>query len=54
MRLLHKGHSDSLNVQGAYLHIASDLLGSIGTILAGVVIFLTAWNVVDAIISVII
>ena len=54
MRLLHKGHNDSLNVRGAYLHIVSDLLGSIGAILAGVVIFLTAWNVVDAIISVII
>jgi cobalt-zinc-cadmium efflux system protein len=54
MRLLHGGHNHSLNVRGAYLHVISDLLGSIGAILAGVVIFVTGWNVVDAIISVVI
>jgi cobalt-zinc-cadmium efflux system protein len=54
MRLLHEGHTHSLNVRGAYLHVIGDLLGSIGAILAGVVIFLTGWNVVDAVISVVI
>jgi cobalt-zinc-cadmium efflux system protein len=54
MRLLHEGHSHSLNVRGAYLHVISDLLGSIGAILGGVIIFVTGWNVVDAVISVVI
>lgn len=54
MRLLREGHRHSLNVRGAYLHIISDLLGSIGAILAGVIIFFTGWFVVDAIISVVI
>lgn len=34
MRLLHRGRSGSLNVQGAYLEVWADLLGSI-TVLAG-------------------
>ena len=49
-----KTHQHSLNVRGAYLHIISDLLGSIGAILAGAIIFFTGWFVVDAIISVVI
>ncbi len=54
MRLLRDGHRHSLNVRGAYLHIISDLLGSIGAILAGAIIFFTGWFVVDSIISVVI
>ena len=54
MRILHEGRRHSLNVRGAYLHIISDLLGSIGAILAGAVIFLTGWNVVDAVVSIVI
>ncbi len=54
MRILREGHRHSLNVRGAYLHIISDLLGSVGAILAGTIIFFTGWFVVDAIISVVI
>ncbi len=54
MRLLHAGHDHSLNVRGAYLHVISDLLGSVGAIVAGVVILLTGWNLIDAIVSVVI
>ena len=52
MRLLHAGHTDSLNVRGAYLHVISDLLGSVGAILAGAIIWLTGWTLADPIISV--
>lgn len=52
--LLH-GHSrDSLNVRGAYLHVVGDLLGSIGTIAAGLVVLLTGWMPIDPIVSVVI
>jgi cobalt-zinc-cadmium efflux system protein len=51
-RVLHAGHRHSLNVRGAYLHVLGDLLGSVGAIVAGVVILLTGWTPADPIISV--
>jgi cobalt-zinc-cadmium efflux system protein len=54
MKLLHAGHDHSLNVRGAYLHVISDLLGSVGAIVAGVVILLTGWYLIDPIVSVLI
>ncbi len=48
----HQGHS--LNMRGAYLHVMSDLLGSVGAILAAVVILATGWFPVDALVSVLI
>lgn len=54
MRILHHGHHHSLNVRGAYLHVLSDMLGSVGAIVAGVVIMATGWRVVDPVISVLV
>lgn len=54
MRLLHGGHEHSLNVRGAYLHVLGDLLGSVGTLLAAVVILLTGWTAADPLISIVI
>lgn len=51
-RWLHAGHDHSLNVRGAYLHVLSDLLGSVGAIAAGLVIMATGWVIVDPIVSV--
>jgi cobalt-zinc-cadmium efflux system protein len=51
-RLLHAGHTHSLNVRGAYLHVLGDLLGSVGAIVAGAIILLTGWMPADPIISV--
>jgi len=42
---------DSLNLRGAYLHVLSDLLGSVGAVLAGVVLVLTGWTAADAVAS---
>jgi len=50
--LLHRHAHGNLNVRGAYLHVLGDLLGSVGTIAAGVVILLTGWSVADPLISV--
>jgi len=42
---------DSLNLRGAYLHVVSDLLGSVGAVAAGLVIVLTGWTTADAVAS---
>jgi cobalt-zinc-cadmium efflux system protein len=52
--VLHSHAHDNLNVRGAYLHVVGDLLGSIGTIAAGLVVLLTGWSPADPIISVVI
>jgi cobalt-zinc-cadmium efflux system protein len=41
----------SLNLRGAYLHVLSDLLGSLGAVGAGLVITLTGWYAADAVAS---
>jgi len=48
MRLLRGGAESSLNVKGAYLEVWADMLGSVGVIVAAVVIYFTGWAWVDA------
>lgn len=52
--ILHRGHQHSLNQRGAYLHVLSDLLGSIGAVLAGGIVLATGWTLADPLISVLI
>lgn len=49
--LVARANRSSLNIEGAYQHIITDLYGFIGTIVAGVVIILTGWTRADAIAS---
>jgi cobalt-zinc-cadmium efflux system protein len=49
--ILHHGHDHSLNQRGAYLHMMSDLLGSIGAVVAGLLVLTTGWRLADPIIS---
>ena len=49
--LLHPVNQSSLNVRGAYLHVLGDLLASVGTIAAAIVISLTGWLHADPIAS---
>jgi cobalt-zinc-cadmium efflux system protein len=51
LALLARAERKSLNVRGAYLHIATDLAAFIGTAVAGVLIFATGWNRFDPIAS---
>jgi len=53
-RLLHYDRHDDLNMRGAWLHVVSDALGSLGAIVAGVLIAVLGWNVADPIISIMI
>lgn len=50
--LLLSGHSGSLNVRGAFLHVLGDALSSVGIILGGILIVFTGWYWVDPLISV--
>ncbi len=54
LRLLHAGKSENLNVRGAWLHVLSDALGSIGAIAAGVLIWAFGWHWADPVASVLI
>jgi cobalt-zinc-cadmium efflux system protein len=49
--LLHPVHRTNLNVRGAYLHVLGDLLASVGTIVAALVIRFTGWLQADPIAS---
>jgi cobalt-zinc-cadmium efflux system protein len=49
--VLHRGHRHSLNERGAYLHVVSDLLGSVGAVAAGAVVLATGWTAADPLIS---
>ena len=49
--LLHPVNRTSLNIRGAYLHILGDLLASVGTIAAALVIRYTGWLHADPIAS---
>jgi cobalt-zinc-cadmium efflux system protein len=51
-RLLHPHADASLNTRAVYLHVLGDLLGSVGALLAGAIVWATGWDAADAIISV--
>jgi len=49
--VLHRGSHDNMNVRGAYLHVLGDLLGSVGTVSAAIVIRYTGWLMADPVAS---
>jgi cobalt-zinc-cadmium efflux system protein len=51
---LKDAHHGNLNVRSAFLHVAGDLLSSIGVIVAAVIIAFTGWKVIDPLIAVMI
>jgi cobalt-zinc-cadmium efflux system protein len=53
-RRLREHRNHSLNLHGAYLHVISDILGSLGAVAAGVVILATGWTTIDALASILI
>lgn len=50
--ILHGGDRENLNIRGAALHVAGDLLGSVAAITAAIVIVFTAWMPIDPILSI--
>lgn len=49
--LLARADRRSLNVEGAYQHVLTDLYGFIGTLVAGVVVLATGWTRADPVAS---
>lgn len=52
LRILHQGEDENLNMRAASLHVLGDLLGSVGAIIAAIIILLTGWTPADPILSV--
>lgn len=52
LRLLHGGASESINLEGAYLEVLADTLGSVGVIIAAVILETTGFALIDPIFAV--
>ena len=53
--ILMRGDTEhNLNVRSAFLHVLGDMLGSVGAIIAGLLIYFFGWNLADPIASVIV
>lgn len=52
--LFMKDQHKDLNVRGAYLHMMADAAVSIGVVIAGGVILLTGWSIIDPVVSLLI
>ncbi|WP_137121285.1 cation diffusion facilitator family transporter [Segeticoccus rhizosphaerae] len=50
-RLLAAGAKESLNLKGACLEVFADMLGSVGVIVAAVIIYTTGWRYADPLIG---
>ena len=49
--LLREGAKESINVEGAYLEVLADTLGSVGVIVAGVLLQVFGWTWVDPVVG---
>jgi cobalt-zinc-cadmium efflux system protein len=54
LQLLAAGRHESLNVRGAWLHVATDALGSLQTVIAGALIWWLGWRWADPAASIVI
>jgi len=51
---LSRSRNKGLNIKGAFLHVIADILGSVGAISAGLIMFFTGWYQADPIASIMI
>lgn len=47
LKVLHGTHEESVNMRGAYLEVLGDLIGSVGVIIAGIIIATTGYQRAD-------
>lgn len=52
--VLARGDKEHVNIRGAMVHVLGDLLGSVAAIAAAVIIWLTGWTPIDALLSVLV
>ncbi|NLT66502.1 MAG: cation transporter [Acidobacteria bacterium] len=53
-RLLYHSRHENLNLRGAFLHVLGDTLGSVGAIIAGILMLTRQWYLADPIVSAIV
>jgi len=53
LRILHTHRHGGLNIRGAYLHVLGDTLGSVGALIAALVVKYTGWTLIDPIVSIV-
>ncbi len=51
--VLSRGHSD-LNTRAALIHVLGDLVSSLAAVIAGAVVYVTGWLLIDPILSIVI
>lgn len=49
--ILQGSHEEGLNVRSVFYHMVADAASSVGIVAAAVVIFFTAWNTLDPLVS---
>ncbi|CAB4909981.1 unannotated protein [freshwater metagenome] len=54
MKLLRAGALQNLNLKGAYLEMFGDLLGSVAVVVAAIGIWITGWERIDPLVSVVV
>ncbi len=54
MLLLRSHSKESLAVKGAYMEVVADTLGSIGVLIAGIVVVTTGWPYADVVVAVLV
>jgi cobalt-zinc-cadmium efflux system protein len=52
--LFLRGKEQDLNVKGAYLHMLSDALVSLGVVISGIFIYFTHWYWLDSVVSIVV
>ena len=52
--LLYGADKENLNIRGALLHVLGDMLGSVAAITAALVIMMTGWMPIDALLSILV
>lgn len=52
MKILHPSQNHNLNLRAAYLHVLGDLLGSVGVIISGIILWTTHWNLIDPLVTI--
>jgi cobalt-zinc-cadmium efflux system protein len=54
LAILSRGRSESVNVRGAWLHVLTDALGSVGALVAGLLVWRLGWAWADPAVSIVI
>ena len=52
--VLHRSSGESLNVEGAFLHVIADLLGSVAVVAGGILVLVFEWDIADPIFGIVI